>query len=89
MSGLSVFQFNQIKDFIKENIPGVKDDDIEFSLTLLDALKSGRLHDGYLLDIEQIAQTDVDDIGDITPIVTCVDVFPKEAIWFILNKIHY
>ena len=88
MSGLSVFQFNQIKDFIKENIPDVKDDDIEFSLTLLDALKSGRLHDGYLLDIEQIASTDVDDIGDITPVVGCVDVHPKEAIWFILNKIY-
>lgn len=88
MSGLSVFQFNQIKDYIKENIPDVKDEDIEFSLTLLDALKSGRLHDGYLLDIEQIASTDVDDIGDITPIVGCVDVHPKEAIQFILNKIY-
>ena len=88
MSRLSVFEFNQIKDYIKENIPGVKDDDIEFTLTLLDALKSGRLHDGYLLDIDQIASTDVDDIGDITPIVACVDVHPKEAIWFILNKIY-
>lgn len=88
MNGLSVFQFNQIKDYIKENIPDVKDDDIEFSLTVLDALKSGRLHDGYLLDIEPVAYTDVDDIGDITPIVGCVDVHPKEAIQFILNKIY-
>ena len=88
MNGLSVFQFNQIKDFIKENIQGVKDKDIELSLKLLDALKSEQLNDENFIDIEAVASVDVEDIGDITPVVGCVDIYPKEVIQFILNKIY-
>ena len=51
-------------------------------------LKSGKLNDERSINIEPISYVDVEEDGDITPEATCVDIYPKEAIQFILNKIR-
>ena len=42
-NGLSVYEHNALKDFIKENVKFVKDEDIDLCLNILDGLKSGRI----------------------------------------------
>ena len=83
-NGLSVFEFNTIGDFIKQNVNGVKDEDVNLCLNILDALKSGKINYEDEIDILNIADVDVDDVGDIVPSVLSVDVCPKEVLDFIL-----
>lgn len=83
-NGLSVFEFNTISDFIKQNVNGVKDEDVNLCLHILDALKSGQINYEDEIDILNIASVDVDDVGDIEPSVLSVDVCPKEVLDFIL-----
>ena len=83
-NGLSVFEFNTISDFIKQNVNGVKDEDVNLCLHILDALKSGKINYEDEIDILNIASVDVDDVGDIEPSVHSVDVCPKEVLDFIL-----
>lgn len=83
-NGLSVFEFNTISDFIKQNVNGVKDEDVNLCLHILDALKSGQINYEDEIDILNIADVDVDNVGDIEPSVHSVDVYPKEVLDFIL-----
>lgn len=83
-NGLSVFEFNTISDFIKQNVNGVKDEDVNLCLHILDALKSGSINYEDEIDILNIADVDVDDVGDIEPSIHSVDVNPKEVLDFIL-----
>lgn len=86
MSGLSVSEYNDLFQYIKDNINGVKDEDIELCLRVLDGVKSGRISEEREIEITHWTSVDAQWDGDDDVTVLGVYAYPKDLIDYIVNK---
>jgi hypothetical protein len=85
MFGLSVNEYNALFQYIKDNINGVKDEDIDLCLRVLDGVKSGRISEEREIEITDWASVDADWDGDDDVTVLGVYTYPKDLIDYITN----
>jgi len=86
MSGLSVNEYDTLFQLIKSNVVGVKDEDIELCLKVLDGVKSGRISEEREIEITDCTSVDAEWDGDDDATVLGVYAYPVDLIDYIVNK---